>query len=95
MKIGLEVFLSKHTDAYKGEKIGLLTNSTGVNHQLVSAIDLFAEHKTLMLTALYGPEHGIRGMRKKESGFHLLLIPIQIYLSIVYIMKIKIQTKRC
>ncbi len=61
MKIGLEVFLSKHTDAYKGEKIGLLTNSTGVNHQLVSAIDLFAEHKTLMLTALYGPEHGIRG----------------------------------
>lgn len=61
MKIGLEVFLSKYIDTYKDKKLGLLTNSTGVNHELSSSIDLFAEHEALTLTALYGPEHGIRG----------------------------------
>lgn len=61
MKTGLEVFLSKYTEAYQDKRLGLLTNSTGVNHELVSSIDLFAEHETLTLTALYGPEHGIRG----------------------------------
>lgn len=65
MKLGLEVFLDKHASRYKGKRIGLLTNITGVNHKLESAIDLFAQHKDIQLNALFGPEHGIRGEAKE------------------------------
>ncbi|WP_047984447.1 exo-beta-N-acetylmuramidase NamZ family protein [Ornithinibacillus californiensis] len=61
MKLGLEVFLDKYVDNYEGKRIGLLTNLTGVNHQLEATIDLFYRHDQINLTALFGPEHGIRG----------------------------------
>ncbi|WP_172799263.1 exo-beta-N-acetylmuramidase NamZ domain-containing protein [Bacillus sp. FJAT-29814] len=65
MKIGLDVFLEKYTQDYKGKRIGLVTNMTGVNQRLTPTIDLFHEHPDLQLTALYGPEHGIRGDAKE------------------------------
>ncbi|WP_026908835.1 exo-beta-N-acetylmuramidase NamZ family protein [Paucisalibacillus globulus] len=61
MKLGLEVFLENHTEDYVGKRIGLLTNLTGVNHNLDSTIDLFYKHENIQLTALFGPEHGLRG----------------------------------
>ncbi len=39
MKLGLEVLLENQMDDYKGKRIGLVTNSTGVNQQLQSSID--------------------------------------------------------
>lgn len=65
MKIGLDLFLEKDYQAFKGKRIGLLTNLTGVNEKLIPAIDLFHEHQDIHLTALYGPEHGIRGDAKE------------------------------
>jgi uncharacterized protein YbbC (DUF1343 family) len=65
LKLGLEAFLEKFTQHYKGKRIGLVTNLTGVNRSLVPAIDLFYEHRDIQLTALYGPEHGIRGDAKE------------------------------
>jgi uncharacterized protein YbbC (DUF1343 family) len=65
MKLGLDVFFEKYIQDYKGKRIGLVTNLTGVNHKLVPTIDLFHEHADIQLTALYGPEHGIRGDAKE------------------------------
>lgn len=65
MKIGLDVFLEQEYKRFKGEKIGLITNMTGVNQQLIPSIDLFHEHPDIHLTALYAPEHGIRGDAKE------------------------------
>ncbi|MBO0991654.1 exo-beta-N-acetylmuramidase NamZ family protein [Bacillus sp. SD088] len=65
MKIGLDVFLEKEYQAFKEKRMGLLTNLTGVNEKLVPAIDLFHDHQDIQLTALYGPEHGIRGDAKE------------------------------
>src|SRR5699024_8151732 len=45
--------------------IGLVTNITGVNRELIPTIDLFHEHPDIHLTALYAPEHGIRGDAKE------------------------------
>lgn len=45
----------------KGKKVGLITNATGVNSELVSTIDLLYAAEGVELTALYGPEHGVRG----------------------------------
>ena len=65
MKLGIEVFLERHVASFKGKRIGLVTNMTGVNQKLVPTIDLFYEHPDIRLTALYGPEHGIRGDAKE------------------------------
>jgi uncharacterized protein YbbC (DUF1343 family) len=65
MKLGLDVFIEKHIQDFKGKRVGLVTNLTGVNHKLVPTIDLFQEHDDIHLTALYGPEHGIRGDAKE------------------------------
>ena len=43
----------------QGRRVGLMTNPTGIDHQLRSTIDLVNER--YRLTALYAVEHGIRG----------------------------------
>ena len=65
MKLGLDVFLEKDFLPFKGKRIGLVSNMTGVNKRLIPSIDLFFEHPDINLTALYGPEHGIRGDAKE------------------------------
>lgn len=61
VKPGIEVFLKKYVHQYKGKRIGLITNPTGVDSQLRSTADLLHQHPDIKITALYGPEHGIRG----------------------------------
>jgi uncharacterized protein YbbC (DUF1343 family) len=39
----------------------LITNPTGVDRNLKSAVDIFNSFPGVKLTALYGPEHGVRG----------------------------------
>lgn len=58
---GVEVFLENHLDLVRGRRAGLVTNPTGVNSRLVSDLELFYRHPEIDLTALYGPEHGVRG----------------------------------
>ena len=43
----------------KGKRLGLITNHSGVTKKLLSSIDIVKER--FNLTALFGPEHGIRG----------------------------------
>ncbi|WP_238985113.1 exo-beta-N-acetylmuramidase NamZ domain-containing protein [Bacillus kwashiorkori] len=71
MKLGFDIFLEKYIEKYKGKRIGLITNLTGVNQKLVPIIDIFYEHPEIHLTALYAPEHGIRGDAKEgeKVGF--------------------------
>lgn len=61
LQLGLDRFLKKDFKQFKGKRIGLVSNMTGVNERLIPAIDLFYEHPEIELTALFGPEHGIRG----------------------------------
>jgi len=61
VKLGLEVFLESRVDLVKGEKVGLITNPSGVDSDLRSVVDLFRAAEGIKLVALYGPEHGVRG----------------------------------
>jgi len=61
VKPGIEVFLEKHTDLVKGKKVGLITNPTGIDTHLKTDIELLYSHPDVNLTALYSPEHGVRG----------------------------------
>jgi uncharacterized protein YbbC (DUF1343 family) len=59
--LGLEKFLSERAGSLKGARVGLICNQSSVNHGLQHAADLFQEHAEVRLTALFGPQHGIRG----------------------------------
>ncbi|GIO19287.1 hypothetical protein J18TS1_23870 [Oceanobacillus oncorhynchi subsp. incaldanensis] len=65
VRLGLDIFLEKGYKRVEGQRIGLVTNMTGVNEKLQPSIDLFTEHPAIHLTALYAPEHGIRGDAKE------------------------------
>ncbi len=59
--LGIENFLMNYKHLVKNKKVGLLTNPSGVDSRLNSTADLLANDKDVQLTALFGPEHGIRG----------------------------------
>jgi uncharacterized protein YbbC (DUF1343 family) len=61
---GVEVLLSDSMHLIRGKRIGLLTNHSGRDRQGRSTIDLLFKAPGVKLTALYGPEHGIRGVAK-------------------------------
>lgn len=61
VKLGVDVLFEERTDLIKGKRIGLITNQTGVNSNLVSTIDLLYQYPDCQLLALFAPEHGIRG----------------------------------
>jgi uncharacterized protein YbbC (DUF1343 family) len=61
VRTGLEVFLEKHLDTVRGKRVGFITNPTGVDGRLRSAVDLLAVRTEFKLAALYAPEHGVRG----------------------------------
>ncbi|RMH65725.1 MAG: DUF1343 domain-containing protein [Calditrichaeota bacterium] len=58
-RTGLENFLGREAVAFKGKKLGLITNPSAVDDRLVPAYVRIHEHPDLNLTALYGPEHGL------------------------------------
>lgn len=53
--------LMENPEILKGKRVGLITNPTGVNAERTSIVDLFDQSDDFELTALYGPEHGVRG----------------------------------
>ncbi|ALC92876.1 hypothetical protein AM500_17745 [Bacillus sp. FJAT-18017] len=75
MRIGLDVFFEKYVGKFTGKRLGLVTNMTGVNQRLVPTIDLFHGHPDLHLTALYAPEHGIRGSAKEGEKVQSAIDP--------------------
>lgn len=69
VKLGLEVFLEQQTHELRGQRIGLLTNGTGANAKLESAIRLFHRHPDLDLRVLFAPEHGLKTDAKEGEKF--------------------------
>ena len=59
--IGLEVLLSERTDLLRGARVGLICNPATVDGAYRHAADLFHADPDINLSALFGPQHGIRG----------------------------------
>ncbi|WP_053362838.1 DUF1343 domain-containing protein [Bacillus sp. FJAT-27251] len=59
--LGVEVLLKDEIHLIKGKRVGLITNPTGVDQELNSIVDTLYNHPDVELTAMYGPEHGVRG----------------------------------
>ena len=58
---GVEVLLTDSIHLVRGKRVGLLTNHSGRDRHGTSTIDLLFRAPGVKLTALFGPEHGIRG----------------------------------
>jgi len=61
IKLGIERLLDEKIELLAGASVGLVCNQASVNHQFHHAADLFHQHPKINLTALFGPQHGIRG----------------------------------
>ena len=61
VRLGIEVLLSDSSHLVRGKRVGLITNHTGVTPDGRSTIDLLHRAPGVRLTALFAPEHGIRG----------------------------------
>src|ERR1041385_1816082 len=59
--LGLEVLLAERAALLKDARVGLICHPATVDHQFRHAADLFRAHPDIALTALFGPQHGIRG----------------------------------
>ncbi|HKW09287.1 MAG TPA: DUF1343 domain-containing protein [Gemmatimonadaceae bacterium] len=61
---GIEVLLSDSLHLVRGKRVGLITNHSGRDRHGTSTIDLLYRAPGVRLTALFGPEHGLRGLAK-------------------------------
>ena len=61
MKSGLEVLLESNAASLDGVRVGLIVNPASIDSHFEHAADLFYNHPRINLTALFGPQHGIRG----------------------------------
>jgi uncharacterized protein YbbC (DUF1343 family) len=66
--LGVDVFFSgKLPESVRGKRVGLITNQSGVNRDLVSTHELFMkEKKGFSLVAIFSPEHGLFGAAAAE-----------------------------
>src|SRR5882724_9325951 len=59
---GIEVLVRDSLHLIRGKRVGLITNHSGRARDGTSSIDLLFKTPGVKLTALFGPEHGLRGM---------------------------------
>ena len=62
VQTGLDVMRADGFTPLRGKRVGLLTNHTGRARDGAAAIDLLFTAKDVRLSALFSPEHGIRGI---------------------------------
>src|SRR5438046_509993 len=60
-RLGVEVLLDSKLDIIRGQRVGLVCNQASVLPDLSHIADVFGARDEFDLTALFGPQHGIRG----------------------------------
>lgn len=58
---GIEVLLADSLHLVRGRRVGIITNHSGRDRSGTSSIDLLYRAPGANLTAIFGPEHGVRG----------------------------------
>jgi uncharacterized protein YbbC (DUF1343 family) len=62
VRLGVDRLADSLPTVLAGKRVGLITNHTGRDRAGTPTIDLLAARKDMKLVALFGPEHGIRGV---------------------------------
>jgi uncharacterized protein YbbC (DUF1343 family) len=67
--LGVETLLRDSLGVLRGKRVGLITNHSGRDRAGRSTIDLLHRAPGVQLAALFGPEHGLRGVA--DAGAHV------------------------
>jgi uncharacterized protein YbbC (DUF1343 family)/CubicO group peptidase (beta-lactamase class C family) len=65
---GIDVLHASGYAALRGMRIGLITNQTGIDRAGNPTVDLLRSAPGLTLTAIFTPEHGLRGTADEKVG---------------------------
>lgn len=65
-QLGIDILEANGFAALKGKRVGLLTHPAGVNQNGISTIHILHTARSVNLTTLFGPEHGIYGNEKAD-----------------------------
>lgn len=84
VEVGIDLLFShEYVHLLKGKNVGLVTNQTGVNHRLELSSDLLKSQAKIYgytLTALFTPEHGLKGQKhaaeKIEYSLNSFSVPV-------------------
>ncbi len=63
---GLEVLVRDGFKPLQGKRVGIVTNHSGIDRARTSIVDLLSSGKGFTVTALFSPEHGIRGTQDEH-----------------------------
>ncbi|MBI5671367.1 MAG: DUF1343 domain-containing protein [Chloroflexi bacterium] len=69
VRIGLDILLNQRLDLIAGKRVGLVASPSSVDSQLISSVERLFACPEVQLTALFGPEHGLRGAA--QAGQHV------------------------
>ncbi|RJL32750.1 exo-beta-N-acetylmuramidase NamZ family protein [Bailinhaonella thermotolerans] len=61
VQTGVQVLMADRYATLRGQKVGVITNPTGVLPDLSHEVDVMARSDEVDLVAVFGPEHGFRG----------------------------------
>jgi uncharacterized protein YbbC (DUF1343 family) len=72
VRTGLEVLMSSHYATLRGQKVGVITNPTGILRDRRHEVDVMHGDSQVDLVAVFGPEHGFRGTAQAggSQGFY-------------------------
>lgn len=68
VRTGLELLVRDRFRELRGQRVGMITNPTGVLPDLRHGVDVLAESDDVDLVAVFGPEHGFRGTAQANDS---------------------------
>ncbi|SDK83427.1 exo-beta-N-acetylmuramidase NamZ family protein [Nonomuraea jiangxiensis] len=73
LQTGIQVLMADDYELVRGQKVGIVTNPTGILPDLRHVVDVMAASDKIDLTAVFGPEHGFRGAAQAggSEGFYV------------------------
>ncbi len=70
VETGLDVLVRNKFDILMNKRVGVITNHTSLTKDGRNIVDLLHEAKKVKLAAIFGPEHGVRGMEPGGLSVH-------------------------
>lgn len=68
VRTGLELLVADRYTDLRGQRVGIVTNPTGVLPDLRHGVDVMAASDDVDLVAVFGPEHGFRGTAQANDS---------------------------
>ena len=59
--LGIERLLGERVELIRGRRVGLISNASGISHDLTTNVEVLQRTPGVQLVALFGPEHGLNG----------------------------------